>query len=108
MEREDLADALERHGTDAASQAALALRTGAAFQVWAETMQPARRCLDIWTWRAQCIAQDGVVTYKNFEQGLPALRRAGDTPVVLGRVDTAEGTHVLFLDSDLSSCVAVL
>ncbi len=52
--------------------------------------------------------QDGVVTGKDFEQGLPALRHAGNAPDVLGRVEKAEGTHLFFLTSDLSSCVAVL
>ncbi|WP_395358025.1 hypothetical protein ACHGLA_00280 [Streptomyces sp. YH02] len=107
MDREDLAAALERHPTDAAGHAALALRAGAAFKVWGEKVQPARHYLDVWAWRAQCMEQDGVVTGKDFEQGLPALRRAGDAPVVLGRVDTAEGTHLFFLASDLSSCIAV-
>ncbi|MFI0990426.1 hypothetical protein [Streptomyces exfoliatus] len=108
MDREDLAAALERHPTHAAGHAVLALRAGAAFTVWAERVQPARQYLDVWAWRAQCMEQDGVVTGQDFEQGLPALRHAGDAPVVWGRVEKAEGTHLFFLTSDLSSCVAVL
>ncbi|MER7828479.1 hypothetical protein ABTX85_38785 [Streptomyces sp. NPDC096097] len=107
MNREDLATALERHATDAASAAALALRTGAAFKVW-EKLQSAQQYLDIYAWRAECMAQDGVSTCKDFEHGLPDLRRAGDAPVALGRVDTAVGTHLVFLAADLKSCVAVL
>jgi hypothetical protein len=45
VEGEDLAAVLERHGTAAAEQAALALRAGAAFWVRAESMQPASRAL---------------------------------------------------------------
>lgn len=107
VNREDLATALERHATDAANEAALALRAGAVFKVW-EGLQSAHRYLDIYAWRAECMAQDGISTCKDFEQGLPNLRRAGDDPVALGRVDTAEGTHLVFLDADLKSCVAVL
>lgn len=107
VNREDLATALERHATDAANEAALALRAGAVFKVWEEP-QSAHRYLDIYARRAECMAQDGVSTCKDFEQGLPDLRRAGDDPVALGRVDTAEGTHLVFLDADLKSCVAVL
>ncbi|SDT83189.1 hypothetical protein SAMN05216371_8002 [Streptomyces sp. TLI_053] len=54
------------------------------------------------------MAEDGTVTCKDFEQGLPGLRRAGRTPVVLGRVDVTEDTHLIFLTADLSSCIAVL
>ncbi|MGW2795313.1 hypothetical protein ACWC9H_36080 [Streptomyces sp. NPDC001251] len=54
------------------------------------------------------MAEDSIVTIKDFEQGLPALRRAGDTRVALGRVDMTEDTHLVFLTADLSSCVAVL
>ncbi|WP_407842067.1 hypothetical protein ACE1OC_42710 (plasmid) [Streptomyces sp. DSM 116496] len=107
MNREDLAAALELHATDAAHGAALALRAGAAFKVW-EKLKPAHQYLDIYAWRAECMAQDGVSTCKDFEQGLPDLQRAGDDPVALGRVDTAEGTHLVFLAADLKSCVAVL
>ncbi|MFE5709612.1 hypothetical protein ACFQ7J_02100 [Streptomyces sp. NPDC056501] len=74
----------------------------------AESLQPVRQCLDVYAWRAECTAQGGIFTCKDFEQGLPDLRRAGDAPVALGRVDTAEGTHLVFLAADLSSCVAVL
>ncbi|WP_030247281.1 hypothetical protein [Streptomyces sp. NRRL S-350] len=107
MNREDLATALERHATDAANEAAQALRAGAAFRVW-EELQSAHRFLNIWAWRAECMAQDGVSTCKDFEQGLPDLRRAADTPVALGRVATAEDIHLVFLTADLKSCVAVL
>ncbi|MET9852139.1 hypothetical protein ABZY57_04175 [Streptomyces sp. NPDC006450] len=107
MNREDLANALEGHPTDAANEAALALRAGATFKVW-QQLQSAHRYLDVYAWRAECMAQDGVSTCKDFEQGLPDLRRAGDDPVALGRVDTAEGTHLVFLAADLKSCVAVL
>lgn len=54
------------------------------------------------------MAEDGVVTCKDFEKGLPDLQRAGDTPVVLGRVALTEDSHLVFLTADLSSCVAVL
>ncbi|MEU9048019.1 MULTISPECIES: hypothetical protein [unclassified Kitasatospora] len=108
MDREDLIAALERHETDAAGHAALALRAGASFRVWAESTVPASRLLDIWAWRAQCMAEDGIVTCKDFEQGLPNLRRAGDTPIALGRVKIAEDSRLVFLAADLSSCVAVL
>jgi hypothetical protein len=108
VEREDLAVALERHGTDAAAQVALALRAGAAFWVRPDPTQPARNYIDVWTWRARCLAEDDTVTCKDFDHGLPALQRAGDAPVALGRVDTAEGTHLVFLTKDLTSCVAVL
>ncbi|MFJ2192973.1 hypothetical protein ACIOJE_34370 [Kitasatospora sp. NPDC087861] len=108
MDREDLIAALERHETDAASQAALALRAGASFRVWSESTLPASQFLSVWTWRAQCMAEDGVVTCKDFKRGLPDLRRAGDTPVALGRVDVTEDSHLVFLATDLSSCVAVL
>ncbi|MGW9211339.1 hypothetical protein ACWGR4_30735 [Embleya sp. NPDC055664] len=108
MDREDLIAALERHGTDAAGRAALALRAGASFRIWAESSAPARQLLDVWAWRAQCMAEDGTVALKDFEQGLPALRRAGDTPVALGRADMTEGTHLVFLTADPGSCVAVL
>ncbi|WP_369220593.1 hypothetical protein AB5J52_00210 [Streptomyces sp. R39] len=107
MDREDLSAALERHGTDGACEAALALRAGAAFWVRPETV-PASRILSIWAWRAQCMAEDGTVTRKDFERGLPDLQRAGDAPVALGRVGTAEDTHLIFLTADLSSCLAVL
>ncbi|MFE0462559.1 hypothetical protein ACFW1A_25220 [Kitasatospora sp. NPDC058965] len=108
MDREDLIVALERHGTVAAGHVALALRAGASFRVWAESRAPASRLLDIWAWRAQCMAEDGVVTCKDFEQGLPDLRRAGDTPVALGRVDVTGDSRLVFLAADLRSCVAVL
>nr|WSW64496.1 hypothetical protein OG513_38800 [Streptomyces sp. NBC_00998] len=108
VNREDLAAALEQHATDAAYGTALALRSGAAFEVWAGSLQPACQYLDIYAWRAECMAQDGVSTCKDFGQGLPDLQRAGDGPVALGRVDTAEGTHVVFLAADLKSVVAVL
>ncbi|MFI9276046.1 hypothetical protein ACIGXM_35980 [Kitasatospora sp. NPDC052896] len=108
MDREDLMAALERHGTDAAGQVALALRAGASFRVWAESRVPASRLFAIWAWRAQCMAEDGIVTCKDFEQGLPDLRRAGDSPVALGRVDLTEDARLVFLTADLSSCVAVL
>ncbi|MFF3158655.1 hypothetical protein [Streptomyces sp. NPDC057910] len=108
MDRKDLIAALEQHETDAASQAALPLRAGASFRIWAESSVPASQLLDVWAWRAQCMAEDSIVTIKDFEQGLPALRRAGDTPVALGRVDMTEDTHLVFLTADLSSCVAVL
>ncbi|MFE4634838.1 hypothetical protein ACFRJ1_15885 [Streptomyces sp. NPDC056773] len=107
MNREDLAAALERHATDAAHGAALALRAGATFKVW-EKLKPAHQYLDIYAWRTECMAQDGASTCKDFEQGLPDLQRAGDDPVALGRVGTAEGTHLVFLAADLKSCVAVL
>ncbi|MGW8784085.1 hypothetical protein ACWGNM_39315 [Streptomyces sp. NPDC055796] len=67
MNREDLATALERHATDAANAAALALRAGAAFKVW-EKLQSDQQYLDIYAWRAGCMAQDGVSTCKDFEQ----------------------------------------
>ncbi|MFE3588097.1 hypothetical protein ACFXOY_11290 [Streptomyces niveus] len=108
MNPEDLTAALERHGTEAAHGAALALRAGAAFKVWAEPLQSARRYLGVWAWRAECMAQDGVSTRMDFEQGVPDLQRAGDDPVALGRVDTDEGTRLVFLAADLKSCVAVL
>ncbi|MFC8828597.1 hypothetical protein ACFT9I_24990 [Streptomyces sp. NPDC057137] len=108
MNREDLAAALERHATGAAHGVAKALQAGADFKVWAESPLSARRYLDVWAWRAECMAEDGVSTCMDFEQGLPALRRAGDDPVSLGRVDAAEGTHLVFLAVDLKSCVAVL
>ncbi|MFI9325234.1 hypothetical protein ACIGXI_36420 [Kitasatospora aureofaciens] len=108
MDREDLIAALERHETDAADHAAVALRAGAPFRVWAESTVPASRLLGIWAWRAQCMAEDGVVTCKDFEQGLPDLRRAGDAPVALGRVDMTGDSRLVFLSADLSSCVAVL
>ncbi|MGW0577079.1 hypothetical protein ACWD25_14140 [Streptomyces sp. NPDC002920] len=108
MDREDLTAALERHGTDAACEAALALHARATFWVRAEKVLPASRLLGVWAWRAQCMAEDGTVSCKDFERGLSALQRAGDAPVALGRVDTAEGTHLIFLAADLSSCVAVL
>ncbi|MFI8460377.1 hypothetical protein [Kitasatospora sp. NPDC085464] len=108
MDREDLIGALERHETDAAGHAAVALRAGASFRVWAESTVPASQLLGIWAWRAQCMAEDGVVTYKDFERGLPDLRRAGDAPVALGRVDIAGDSRLVFLAADLSSCVAVL
>ncbi|MER8094006.1 hypothetical protein [Streptomyces goshikiensis] len=107
MNREDLAAVLERHATDAAHGAALALRDGAAFKVWAK-LQSAHQYLDVYAWRAECMAQDAISTCKDFEHGLPDLRRAGDQPVALGRVETAEGTHLVFLAADLKSCVAVL
>ena len=108
MDREDLAAALERHGTDVADEVALALRAGATFWVRADNSAPARELFDVWTWRADWMAQDGIVTCKDFGHGLPALRRAGDTPVALGKVDTAAGVHLVFLAADLGSCVAVL
>ncbi|MYR47616.1 hypothetical protein GTY83_00540 [Streptomyces sp. SID4928] len=108
MEREDLAVALERHGTNTAGQVALALRAGATFWVDGESMQSARRHFGFWAWRAQCMAEDGTVSCKDFKQGLPALDHWGDALVALGRVDTAKGTHLVFLTADLSSCVAVL
>ncbi|GHG19573.1 hypothetical protein [Streptomyces hydrogenans] len=108
MDREDLAAALEQHGTDAACEAALALRAGATFSVWGEAALPASRFLSVWAWRAQCMAEDGIVTRKDFEQGLPALQRLGDAPVAMGRVDATEGTRLIFLSTDLISCVAVL
>lgn len=83
------------------------MRAGAAFKVW-EKLQPAHQYLDIYAWRAECMAQDGVSTCKDFEEGLPDLQRAGGDPVALGRVDTPEGTHLVFLAADLKSCVAVL
>ncbi|MFD3549341.1 hypothetical protein ACFWUW_27705 [Streptomyces sp. NPDC058655] len=107
MNREDLAAALERHATDAAHGAALALRAGAAFKVW-EKLQSAHQHLEIHAWRAECMTQDGIFTCKDFQRGLPDLQRAGDAPVASGRVDTAEGTHLVFLAADLKSCVAVL
>ncbi|MFD4935410.1 hypothetical protein [Streptomyces virginiae] len=64
--------------------------------------------LDVYAWRAECMAHDGISTGKDFEQGVPDPRRAGDDPVALGRVNTAEGTHLVFLAAELSSCVAVL
>lgn len=54
------------------------------------------------------MAEDGIVTCKDFEQGLPDLQRAGDTPVALGRVHIAEDSRLVFLAADLSSCIAVL
>ncbi|MFF3075436.1 hypothetical protein [Kitasatospora sp. NPDC057936] len=108
MNREDLIAALERHETDAAGHAALALRAGASFRVWSESTVPAVRLLDIWTWRARCMAEDGIVTRKDFTRGLPDLRRAGDTPVVLGRVDVTEDSHLVCLAADPCSCAAVL
>ncbi|MEY9969072.1 hypothetical protein ABIA33_007159 [Streptacidiphilus sp. MAP12-16] len=108
MDREDLAVALERHGTDVADEVALALRAGATFWVRADNPVPARELFDVWAWRADWMAQDGIVACKDFGHGLPALRRAGDAAVALGRVDTAEGLHLVFLATDLGSCVAVL
>ncbi|MFJ7247043.1 hypothetical protein ACIQWA_20690 [Kitasatospora sp. NPDC098652] len=108
MERESLITILERHGTDGAQRAALALRAGAGFQVWAGSTAPAGQLFAIWEWRARWMAEDGVVTAKDFEQGLPALRRAGDTPVALGRVQMAGDSHLVFLTADLGGCVAVL
>ncbi|MFJ4184064.1 hypothetical protein [Kitasatospora sp. NPDC089509] len=109
MDREDLIAALDEHRTDGAAGAALALRAGAGFQVWPGPTAPASRLLDTWSFRAQWMAEDGVVTCKDFAQGLPALRRAGSTPVALGRVDMAPGdSHLVFLAADLGSCVAVL
>ncbi|MFE3500996.1 hypothetical protein [Kitasatospora sp. NPDC059160] len=108
MEREDLITVLERNGTDGARRAALALRAGAAFQVWADATAPASRLFAIWEWRAQWMAEDGVATVKDFEQGLPALRRAGATPVALAKVEMTGDSHLVFLTTDLSACVAVL
>jgi hypothetical protein len=108
VDREDLIAALERHETDAAGHVALALRAGASFRVWAESRAPASRLLGIWVWRARCMAEDGIVTCKDFEQGLPNLERAGYSPVRLGRVHIAEDSRLVFLAADLSSCVAVL
>ncbi|MFD7452604.1 hypothetical protein [Kitasatospora sp. NPDC059827] len=108
MEREDLITVLERHGTDGALGAATALRAGAAFQVWSGSSAPARQLFAIWEWRAQWMAEDGVVTVKDFEQGLPALRRAGATPVALAKVKMTGDSHLVFLTTDLSACVAVL
>ncbi|WP_406207737.1 hypothetical protein OH807_35390 [Kitasatospora sp. NBC_01560] len=108
MDRDELVAALERHGTDAAGRAAAALRAGAPFKVWAGSTAPACNLHGIWAWRAQWMAEDGVVTCKDFEKGLPDLQRAGDTPVVLGRVALTEDSHLVFLTADLSSCVAVL
>ncbi|MFD8754654.1 hypothetical protein ACFV0O_27260 [Kitasatospora sp. NPDC059577] len=108
MDRENLIAALERHETDAAGHAALALRAGASFRVWAESPVPASRLFHIWAWRARCMAEDNIVTCKDFEQGLPDLRRAGETPVAMARVDITEDSRLVFLAADLSSCVAVL
>lgn len=108
VDREDLIAAVERHGTAAAGHVALALRAGASFRVWAGSTVPASQLLDIWAWRARCMAEDGVVTCKDFEQGLPDLRRAGDSPVALGRVSIAGDSRLVFLAADLTSCVAVL
>ncbi|MCX4757380.1 hypothetical protein [Kitasatospora purpeofusca] len=108
MDREELIAALERHGTEGAGRAALALRTGISFQVWAGSTTPAGRLFAIWAWRAECLAEDGIAGQWDFGQGLPDLRRAGDTPVALGRVGMGEDSHLVFLTADLSSCVAVL
>ncbi|MFD8318397.1 hypothetical protein [Kitasatospora purpeofusca] len=108
MDRDELIAALERHGTEGAGRAALALCAGTSFQVWAGSTVPASRLFAVWTWRAECLAEDGIVSRWDFDQGLPDLRRAGDTPVALGRVGTGEGSHLVFLTADLSSCVAVL
>ncbi|MFD6414891.1 hypothetical protein [Streptomyces sp. NPDC060194] len=45
---------------------------------------------------------------KDLARGLQALERHGDALVALARVDMAEGTHLVFLTADGSSCVAVL
>ncbi|WP_030394887.1 MULTISPECIES: hypothetical protein [Kitasatospora] len=58
MDREELLVALERHGTEAAGRAALALRAGASFQVWAGSTAPASRLFAIWARRAECLAED--------------------------------------------------
>ncbi|KJY25429.1 hypothetical protein [Streptomyces sp. NRRL S-495] len=108
MDRDDLIAALEEHGTDTAGHAALALRAGTSFQVWAGSTVPADRLFAIWAWRAECLAEDGVATRWDFDQGLPDLRLAGDTPVTLGRVGMPGDSHLVFLNADLSSCVAVL
>ncbi|MFB7671968.1 hypothetical protein ACFC26_11180 [Kitasatospora purpeofusca] len=108
MDREELLVALERHGTEGAGRAALALRAGASFQVWAGSTAPASRLFAIWARRAECLAEDGIVSRWDFGQGLPDLRRAGDTAVALGRVGLAGDSQLVFLAADLSSCVAVL
>ena len=71
-------------------------------------MQSAGQYFEIWRWRAQCMAEEGVATCKDFEHGLPALQHAGDARVALGRIDTEVGTRLVFLAADLASCVAVL
>jgi hypothetical protein len=108
VDRDSLIAALERHGTDAASQAALALRAGSTFWVSASSTVPASELFTIWAWRARRMAEDGIVTRKDFKQGLPALKHAGGAPVILGRVGMAEDTYIIFLAADLKSCVAVL
>ncbi|WP_328954607.1 hypothetical protein [Kitasatospora purpeofusca] len=108
MDREELIAALERHGTEGAGRSVLALRAGTSFQVWAGSTAPASRLFAIWAWRAECLAEDGIVSHWDFDQGLPDLRRAGDTAVALGQVGTAGDSQLVFLTADLSSCVAVL
>ncbi|MGW7673736.1 hypothetical protein ACWGJX_42665 [Streptomyces sp. NPDC054775] len=76
VNREDLATALERHATDAANEAALALRAGAVFKVW-EELQSAHHYLDIYAWRAECMAQDGISTCKDFETGVAESSACG-------------------------------
>ncbi|MFD7416629.1 hypothetical protein [Kitasatospora purpeofusca] len=109
MDREELIAALERHGTEGADRAAQALRAGTSFRVgFAGTTVPVGEILDIWTWRAACMAKEGILTCKDFEQGLPHLWRAGDALVAMRQVGMGEDSHLVFLTPDLSSCVAVL
>lgn len=108
MDRQDLTVLLEQHETDAAGEAARALRAGASFQLWAEASVPASRLLVTWPWRARCMAEDGIVTLMDFEHGLPALRRAAGAAVTLARVGMPGDSRLVFLTVDLSSCVAVL
>ncbi|WP_435650693.1 hypothetical protein [Kitasatospora purpeofusca] len=108
MDREELIAALEQHGTEGAGRAALALRAGTSFEVWAGSTVPASRLFAIWAWRAECLAEDGIVSQWDFDRGLPDLQHVGDTPVAMGRVGMGEDSHLVFLTADLSSCVAVL
>ncbi|MFD4908255.1 hypothetical protein [Kitasatospora purpeofusca] len=108
MDREELIAALERHGTEGAGRSVLALRAGTSLRVWAGSTAPASRLFAIWAWRAECLAEDGIVSQRDFDRGLPDLQRAGDTPVAMGRVGMGKDSHLVFLTADLSSCVAVL
>jgi len=86
----------------------VALRAGARFWVSTESMQSASHYHAVWSSRAGRPDIDRGRAFKDFEQGLPALRLAGEGSVALGRVDTPEGVRVVFLAADLSACVAVL
>ncbi|KOT99057.1 hypothetical protein ADK86_15615 [Streptomyces sp. NRRL F-5755] len=105
MKREDLAVMLGAQGS-ACGTAREALLAGGAFVVW-EGTTPAGRLAHIYRARLRRTERRGQPT-----QGLAAtvgiLEEAGQEPLRIGRIDTADGTwsYMLFLDAAATAVLA--